>query len=391
MAKPPANAATNAAPTPPERSPERSEAGLRALQQAGDLQVRTAAEFRTLAAEQGLEQAFASTHVVAAADAGFTDLFSLHLSLGPTDPPIRLRQARVNGVDALCGSGSGELVLPAAAAPVLAVLLAGQAVELVATGEATALQPRRDLHTNLRLEQIGAARLQLQRAIVENGIVAVSSAPGLTATALGPLLGPYGSALYNCRGAGSIGLTMPGLAQLGPGSPVLVGGALGWVSGAGSAHQPGVPRSPLGHALAPGASAAVTVELEGLDPSWVRPCHFEGHGPGLLVAIAAPVPLLNLAMARQAAAGPELLEAPVLDLAIPRRLKPSLGRVSYAQLLGGRIAVEGRALRAAPACSPHLAEAAAEQLAGAVRTGALPLRLPVRPLGARSTLVPLND
>ena len=368
----------------------RSEAALLALQQAGDLQVRTAAEFRALAAAQGLEQAFASTHVVAAADAAFTDQFSLQLGLGPSDPPIRLRQARVDGVEALCGCGSGELVLPAAAAPVLASLLAGRAVHLAASGEATALQPRRELHTGLRLEQIGVARLELQRGISENGIVAVSSAPGLTATALGPLLGPYASALYNCAGAGSIGLTMPGLAQLGPGSPVLVAGGLGWVLGAGSAHQPDVPRSPLGHALAPGAAAAVSVDLQVLDPQWVRPCHFEGHGAGLLVTIAAPVPLLNLAMARQAAAGPELLASPVLDLSIPRRLKPSLGRVSYAELLSGAITLKGKRLRCAPACSPRLAEAAAAHLALALREGRMPLRLPIHPLGSRPSLVPLD-
>jgi len=184
---------------------------------------------------------------------------------------------------------------------------------------------------------------------------------------------------------------MPGLAQLGPGSPVLAGGALGWVLGPGSAHQPGVPRSPLGHALAPGASAAVAVELHDLDPRWVRPCHFEGHGPGLLMTMAAAVPLLNLAMARQAAAGPERLEAPVLDMSIPRRLKPSLGRVSYAQLLSGSIPLEGRHLRCAPACSPRLAEAAASQLATGLKEGRVPLRLPIRSLGSRPTLVPLED
>lgn len=368
----------------------RSEEQLRALQQAGDLQVRSAAEFRTLVGELGLEQAFAATHVVAAADACFTDQFSLHLGLGPSDPPIRLRQARVDGVDALCGCGSGELVLPAAAGPVLSALVTGRSVHLAATGEATPLQPRQELHTTLRLNQIGVARLELQRAIAENGIVAVSSAPGLTATALGPLLGPYGSALYGCGGPGSIGLTMPGLAQLGPGSPVLVGGGLGWVVGAGSAHQPGIPRSPLGHALAPGASAAVSVELQSLDPHWVRPCHFEGQGPGLLITVAAPVPLLNLATARQAAAGPELLEAPVLDLAIPRRLKPSLGRVSYAELLSGSITLNGQRIRCAPACSPRLAEAAAAHLVDELRADRIPLRLPLRPLGSRPTLVPLE-
>lgn len=380
--------AAHASRSAPKDGAHRSEERLRALQQAGDLQVRTAAEFRALAAAQGLEQAFASTHVVAAADAGFTDQFSLHLSLGPSDPPIRLQRARVDGVDALCGAG--ELVLPAAAGPVLAALLAGRAVHLAASGEATALQPRRELHTSLRLEQIGMARLVLPRAICENGIVAVSSAAGLTATALGPLLGPCASALHSCGGEGSIGLTMPGLAQLGPGSPVLAGGGLGWVLGPGSAHQPGVPRSPLGHALAPGASAAVAVELQGLDPRWVRPCHFEGHGPALLIAMAAAVPLLNLAMARQAAAAADRLEAPVLDLSIPRRLKPSLGRVSYAELQSGSIRLEGRPIRCAPACSPRLAEAAASHLAAALLEGRMPLRLPIRSLGSRPTLMPLE-
>lgn len=369
---------------------ERSGRSLRALQRAGDLQVRTAAEFRLLAAQQGLEQAFAGTHVVAAADAGFTDQFALHLGLGPSDPPIRFQQARLDGVEALCGCGPADLLLPAAGAAVLTALLQGRAVQLDASGQASALQPRRELHTSLRLEQIGVARLSLPRAIAENGIVGVSSAPGLTPTALGPLLGPYGSALHSCAGAGSIGLTMPGLAQLGPGSPVLVAGAPGWVVGPGSAHQPGVSRSPLGHALAPGASVAVSAELQGMDPRWLRACRFEGQGAGLLVAVAAPVPLLSLAMARQAAAGPELLEAPVLDLAIPRRVKPQLGRVRYAELLRGVIQLDGGRLRCAPACSPRLAEEAASHLAEELRAGRMPLRLPLRPLGNRSNLVPLE-
>lgn len=384
MSTPAAQPAASGAAAP------RSEAALQALQRAGDLQVRTAADFRALSAAHGLEHAFATTHVVAAADAGFTDQFHLLLSLGPSDPPIRLQRARLQGVEACCGSGAADLLLPAAAAPLLGALLAGRPLDLDATGAATPLQPRRELHTSLRLEQIGVARLQLQRAISENGIVAVSSAPGLTATAIGPLLGPYGSALYSCAGPGSIGLTMPGLAQLGPGSPVLVGGGIGWVAGAGSAHQPAVPRSPLGHALAPGAAAAVAVDLQAMTPDWIHPCRFDGHGPGLLVAIAAPVPLLNLAMARQAAAGAERLEAPVLDVSIPRRLKPSLGRVSYAELQRGMITVREQRVRCAPACSPRLAAAAAEQLASELRHGRFPLRLPSRSLGNRSTLLPLD-
>ena len=72
----------------------RSEWQLIERQQSGILEVRTAAQFRALVAKKGLQQAYAATDVVVAADAGFTDQVSAQLSLGPTDPPIRLRQAQ---------------------------------------------------------------------------------------------------------------------------------------------------------------------------------------------------------------------------------------------------------------------------------------------------------
>ena len=378
--------------------PPRQEAELRCKQERGQLQVRAAADYRSLVQQAGLAEAYAATDVVVAADAGFTDQASLLLSLGPTDPPIRLRAGQLAGVQGLAGCGSGELVLPIGGglgdapggAQLLAALLEGQALPFDASGEATALHPRRELHAALSLEQIGTGRLLLHRAISENGVVALSQGEGPCPSPYGTLLGPSANALYSCGGAGSIGLTMPGLSLLGPGSPVLVGGAIGWVVGAGSGHQPGCRRQASGHACTPGAAAAVSVDLHDLRPEWVRPCFFEGHGSALLVAIAAPVPLINGTVARQAAAGPEELEAPVLDLSVPRRVKPSLGAVTYAELMSGSITVRGRQVACAPSHSPRLAAAAAEALADALRRGTFPLRLPLVPLSARPSLLPLE-
>ncbi|MFO8238941.1 MAG: homocysteine biosynthesis protein [Prochlorococcaceae cyanobacterium] len=379
----------------------RSESQLRERQERGELRVRSAVDFRALVGDQGLERAYAHTDVVVAADAGFSDQASLQLSLGPSDPPIRLREARLGGVAGLASGGAGELVLavggglgePArhSGAQLLAALLAGEALAFDASGEATASHPRRELHTEISLERIGAGRLLLHRAIAENGVVAVSSGDGPCASPWGPLLGPYGTALWSCGGAGSIGLTMPGLTLLGPGSPVLVAGGIGWVLGAGSGHQPGARRQPSGHALTPGATAAVSVDLHGLDGRWLRPCFIAGHGCAVLVAIAAPVPLLDLEVARAAAAGPEQLEATVLDLAIPRRIKPALGSVSYAQLASGRIVVGERELRSAPAHSPRLAAEITAELVSRLERNRFPIRLPVLPLSARPSLVPLNN
>lgn len=379
----------------------RGESQLRERQRRGDLRVRSAAAFRALVGERGLEQAYAATDVVVAADAGFTDQASLHLSLGPSDPPIRLRDAHLGGVAGLATGGPGELVLPVggglgkparhSGAQLLGALLAGESLAFDASGEATAAHPRRDLHTELGLERIGAGRLLLHRAIGENGVVAASSGAGLCASPWGPLLGPYGTALWSCGGAGSIGLTMPGLSLLGPGSPVLVAGGLGWVLGAGSGHQPAPRRQPSGHALTPGATVAVSVDLHELDGRWLRPCFMAGHGCALLVAIAAPVPLLDLEVARQAAAGPEALEAPVLDVAIPRRIKPALGSVSYAQLASGRIVVGERDLRCAPAHSPRMAAEITAELVNRLKQNCFPIRLPLLPLSERPSLLPLNS
>ena len=373
-------------------APARTEQSLLDLQRRGDLQVCSASQFRQRVAELGLEQAFAQTHVVAAGDASFTDQASLVLHLGPSDPPMRIGRCRLGDVEAGGGHGNTDLVLPMRqqGAQALEALLQGRRLPFSASGLAGPQHPRQELETELALAEIGAGRLLLHRGISETGVVAVSSREGLPATPWGPVLGPLTSALFSCEGAGSIGLTMPGLWALGPGSPVLVAGAVGWVSGAGSGHNPGVRRQASGHALSPGSSCALEADLHALDPRWIRAYEQRQHGGGLLVAIAAAVPLLNLEHAQQAACPPEHLEAPVLDYGVPRRVRPSLGRASYADLQSGQLCIGQQLLRCAPAHSPRLAEAIARELCRRLQEGHFPLRLPVLPLPTRAALLPLE-
>jgi uncharacterized protein (DUF39 family) len=373
-------------------APARNEVELVALQQRGDLQVCTAAQFRDRVAELGLDQAFRQTHVVVASEAGFTSQASLVLHLGPSDPPIRIARCRLGSAEATGGHGNTDLVLPmqGGGAAALEALLQGQPLPFSASGQASLQQPRQELETQLSLQQIGAGQLLLHRAIAENGVVAVSSRDGLTPTPLGPVLGPRGSALFSCAGAGSIGLTSPGLRALGPGSPVLVAGAVGWVSGAGAGHNPQARRQASGHALSPGASCAVNVEVHGLERRWIRACHQRQEGSALLVALAAPVPLLDLDVARQAACGNEHLQAPVLDYGIPRRVRPSLGSVSYSELLSGRLQIGEQRIRCAPAHSPRLAQEIGAELCERLRAGRFPIRLPLVGLPQRPALLPLE-
>jgi len=372
--------------------PSRTVAELQQRQLDGQLAVCTAEAFRNHVAQHGLAEAYRRTHVVVASGAEFTSQASLLLQLGPTDPPMRIRRFRLGPAEGQGGHGNTDLLLPLGQGGALALeaLLRGETLPFSASGSGGDQQPRLELETQLSLEQIGAGRLLLHRGVVENGVVAVSSREGLTPTPWGPVLGPLVSALYSCGGAGSIGLTMPGLGQLGPGSPLLVAGGIGWVSGAGSGHNPAVKRGAEGQALSPGACAAVEVDLHSLDPRWLRATRLGGEDTGLLVALAAPVPLLEEEQARWAAMDDSQLEAPVLDYGIPRRVRPSFGRVAYRELRSGSLRVGERQLSCAPAHSPRLAAEIGTALVAQLLEGRFPLRLPLAPLPKRAALQPLD-
>jgi uncharacterized protein (DUF39 family) len=79
----------------------RDPATLQARQAAGELRVCSVASFRQHVEAAGLAAAYAATDVLVAANAEFSDQASLHLSLGPTEPPIRLRDPHLDGVAAL--------------------------------------------------------------------------------------------------------------------------------------------------------------------------------------------------------------------------------------------------------------------------------------------------
>jgi uncharacterized protein (DUF39 family) len=100
--------------------------------------------------------------------------------------------------------------------------------------------------------------------------------------------------------------------------------------------------------------------------------------------------LLDLAAARQAACGNEQLQAPVLDYGIPRRVRPSLGSVSYSQLLSGKLSFGDQRIRCAPAHSPRLAAEIGAELCERLQAGLFPIRLPLVGLPQRPALLPLE-
>jgi len=372
---------------------------LQQRQVAGDLRVRTSAQFRADVAMVGLQQAFAQTDVLAAGSCGVSTQASLTIGLGPCDPPLQIQRAQLHGVRLQCHGSNNSLTMPLSGgdrlersgAAVLCDLLKGASVSFVASGEKRPQFPRQELVTQLDLGGLGMTRLVLPRAISENGIVAVNSAQMRIWSFHGPLLERFGNAIFTAPGGRSIGLSSPHLSCLGVGSPVFVAGAIGVVVGPGIGHQPRCRRLPQGHALAPGAVAAVSVDAGQLKPAWLRPCWFGELGAGVMVALAAPVPLWSMKEAAAASLGEDHLQAPVLDFAVPRRVRPGFGCVSYQDLLGGKITIGGHGIPTASVTSLRLTDQITAALAEQLCNGSFPLVAPFQPLPEKATLTPVNS
>jgi uncharacterized protein (DUF39 family) len=80
--------------------------------------------------------------------------------------------------------------------------------------------------------------------------------------------------------------------------------------------------------------------------------------------------------------------APVMDFSIPRRVRPTFGLVSYAQLKSGFITIEGQAVRTAPLASVYLARQIQVELKQWIESGQFELSNPIAPLPIDRAFLP---
>jgi uncharacterized protein (DUF39 family) len=80
----------------------------------------------------------------------------------------------------------------------------------------------------------------------------------------------------------------------------------------------------------------------------------------------------------------------VIDFSIPRRVRPTFGLVSYAQLKSGQITLNGRKVRTAPLASLRRSMQIAEILKQWIESGQFTLTQPVAPLPLDREFLPQN-
>jgi len=340
------------------------------------------------------------------------------LNLGHTDPPIKIRQCWLDGVPAYSGFGAVDLYLGATQVAeytntgesgegedsrqsdtargmrggghVISDLIAGKPVQLRAVGQVTDCYPRASLETTISYETINQFYLFNPRNLYQNFIVGVNGGDRSLFTYLGPLQPRLGNAVYSNPGAISPLLNDPDLQLIGIGSRIFLGGGIGYVAWEGTQHFPLQKRLPNRTPIGPAATLALIGDAKQMNSRWVRGCAFKSYGPSIMLGVGVPLPVLDESVVARCAVRDEDLVAPIVDFSIPRRVRPTFGLVSYAQLKSGRITIDGKSVRVAPLASIFLSRQVALELKQWIEAGQFMLAEPVAPMPMDRVFLPQN-
>ena len=368
--------------------------------------VWTITEAKERIAEVGIAQAAKTVDVITTGAFEPMEGSGAMINLGHTDPPIKIAECRLDGVLAYSGFGAVDLYIGAGQVAVsdrdgeaeerggghvISDLVADRPVTLRAKGQVTDCYPRASLDTTITRDRINQFYLFNPRNLYQNFIVGVNGGDRPLSTYLGPLQPHLGNAVYANSGALSPLLNDPELNTIGIGTKVLLGGADGYITWEGTQHFPLQKRLPNRAPIGPAATLALIGDAKKMDAHWVRGCYFKGYGPSMMLGIGVPIPILNEEVMARCAVQDKDLVAPVIDFSIPRRVRPTFGLVSYAQLKSGKIVLDGKPVRTAPLSSIYLAQQVALDLKQRIEDGEFELSSAIAPLPQNTKLMPQDS
>ena len=371
--------------------------------------VWTVEELKARVAEAGVTQTAKEVDVITTGTFEPMESSGAIINLGHTDPPIKIRKCWLDGVPAYAGFGAVDLYLGATqqvdytgigdipdgeesrergGGHVIEDLIAGKSVQLRAIGQVTDCYPRGSFDTTITRETINQFYLFNPRNLYQNFIVGVNGGDRPLFTYLGPLQPRLSNAVYSNPGAISPLLNDPDLKLIGIGTQIFLGGGIGYLAWEGTQHFPLQKRLPNRTPVGPAATLALIGDAKQMNPKWVRGCYFKNYGPSLMLGVGVPLPVLSEEVVNSCAVQDLDIVAPIVDFSIPRRVRPTFGLVSYAQLKTGRITIEGKSVRVAPLASVFLSRQVAVELKQWIERGEFTLTEPVASIPMNRSFLP---
>jgi len=365
--------------------------------------VWTAEELKARVAEVGVNKAAKEVDVITTGTFEPMESSGAIINLGHTDPPIKIRRCWLDGVPAYSGFGAVDLYLGASCpfdtidgeevrerggGHVIEDLIAGKSIQVRAIGQVTDCYPRSTFETTITRDTINQFYLFNPRNLYQNFIVGVNGGDRPLYTYLGPLQPRLGNAVYSNPGSLSPLLNDPDLQIVGIGTKIFLAGGIGYVAWEGTQHFPLQKRLENRTPIGPSATLALIGDAKQMDARWIRGCYFKSYGPSMMMGVGVPLPVLNAGVVERCAVQDKDLVAPIVDFSIPRRVRPTFGLVSYAQLKSGRITIEGRTVRVASLASLFLSRKVAQELKQWIKEGIFTLTEPVAPIPMERSFLP---
>lgn len=352
---------------------------------SGKAVVCTAEEAIDLVRSKGAEKAAEEVDVVTTGTFGAMCSSGAFLNFGHSDPPIRMCNIRVNGVEAYGGLAAVDTYVGATAvsetikgyggAHVIEDLLAGKRIELEAWGPGTDCYVRKNIRTSFTLDELNEAYLYNPRNSYQNYGIATNTSDRTLHTYMGKLLPRMKNATYSSAGQLSPLLNDPHLDTIGAGTRIFLGGGIGYVAWQGTQFNTQKPEK-NGVPISGSRTLALIGDLKQMSNKYIRGLDIYGYGTSMAVGVGVPIPILNADIMKNCAISDEEIFANMMDYSITSSSRPAMQQYSYADLRSGSIEYEGHTIRTSPLSSYKYARAIANELKDWIEKGEFELTVP---------------
>ena len=362
--------------------------------------VMTAEEVVDLVRKKGAEKAAEEVDVVTTGTFGAMCSSGAFLNFGHSDPPIRMTNIRLNGVEAYGGLAAVDTYIGATAmidppgkgyggGHVIEDLIAGKTIHLQASGPGTDCYVRKKIDTCIKLDDLNEAYLYNPRNSYQNYGIATNTSDKTIYTYMGKLMPRMRNATFSSAGALSPLLNDPHLDTIGIGTRIFLGGGEGMVSWQGTQFKTTVEEVngvPVGGCR----TLAVCGDMKQMDPKFVRGLDITGYGMSLAIGLGVPIPILNADIMQKCAISDEEIYAEMFDYSLPSG-RTCMQRYNYAELRSGSIEYQGKKIRTSSLSSLAGARKVAETLKGWIEDGDFTLNKPSRMLPREGKVKPLLE
>lgn len=358
----------------------------------GDVVVLTAEEVVGFVREKGVEKAVKEVDVVTTGTFGAMCSSGAWLNFGHADPPIKMQRVWLNDVEAYTGVAAVDAYIGATqlseskgmeygGGHVIEDLVRGKEIELRATAYGTDCYPSKEIKTTITIDDINQAVLLNPRNAYQRYMAATNSRDETIYTYMGTLLPNYGNVTFSGAGVLSPLHKDPNYETIGVGTRIFLGGAQGYIIWEGTQHNPG---KALGTIMVIG-------NLKEMDPRYLRGCTIHKYGTSLYVGLGIPIPLINERVAQTVARDEDQIKTNLLDYGMPRRDRPVIREVTYAELRSGKIEVGDKEVPVSPLSSFKMAREIAEKMKQWIERGELFLSSPVELLPRDTIFKPMRQ